>query len=105
MRHWGRRVHPESQGSLRCLLGFDGFVRGRWVHRGTPRGSSGFSWVAGFIRMHREERSSSGDAGFIGVRTGGRRVRAGSLGLLRYSKWFVGFIRGSWVHYNAPFVS
>ena len=40
-----RRVHPESLGSLGCALGVAGFIEVM------PLGSSGSSWVAGFIEV------------------------------------------------------
>ena len=55
VRPGGRRDHPESLGSLGWALGVVGFIRGRRVHQGAPRGSSG----------------SPGVAGFTGVRSGG----------------------------------
>ena len=42
---------------------------------------------------------SLGDAGFIGVRPGGRRIRSGSLGCVLGD---VGFVRCSWVQWGAP---
>ena len=63
VRPEGRSVRPWSLGSLGCALEVDGFVRCRWDHLGTPWGSSG----------------SSGDPGFIGVRTGVPQVHLGSL--------------------------
>ena len=57
------------------------FIRGRWVHRGSPGGPAG----------------SSGVAGFTGVRPGGRRVHPWSLGSLECALGSVGFIRGRFV--------
>ena len=48
-------------GSLDCTVAVVGFIRGRWVHWGTPWVSFGLSGVAGLIR----------------VKPGGRRVHLG----------------------------
>ena len=48
MRPGGRRDLPESLGSLVWALGAVGFIRGRRVHWGAPRGSSCSPDVAGF---------------------------------------------------------
>ena len=69
-------------GLLEFTLGIVRFVRGRWVHWGAPCGTSG----------------SFGVVEFIGVRSGGRRVRSGSLDSYLCALGVVGFVRDRWVH-------
>ena len=79
LRPGGRRDHPDTLGSLGCVLGVIGFILGSWVH-----------WSASW-----ESSGSSGTVGLIGVRLGVRRVNLGSLGC---ALGVVGFVQGRWGH-------
>ena len=98
-----------------------GFIRGRWIHSGSPwvslvllwfallgcwvypesLGSVGFALgVVGFIRVRRVHLrlpwgslGSYGVVGFIRVRPGGRWVHVVSLGSLRFAMGVVGITR------------
>ena len=51
--HYGcRRVRLGSQSSLGYALAVIGFIRGRWVHSCTTKGSSDSSGVSEFIGVH-----------------------------------------------------
>ena len=85
----GRRVHSGSLCKLGSALGVVGFIRGRCVHWGMLRGSSGSSRVAGFTWVPSGSHAapwglsrSSGFAEFTGVRSAGRWDHPGSLGSL-----------------------
>ena len=88
-------VHLGWFSSLEFPLGVDGFIRGSWIHSGTPwgylvhpgsLGSLRFALgVAGFFRAGWVDTGSplgsmgsSGVVGFTGVRPGGRWVHSGS---------------------------
>ena len=79
---WVHAVHSRSLGSLGCVMGVVGLIRGRCVHGGAPLGSS---CVVGFTRVY---LCSSRVVRFIRVCPRGRWVHPGRLGSL------VGFIRG-----------
>ena len=49
LRTGSRRVRSKSLGSLECTLGDVWIVRGRYVHLGCPKVSSGSYGVAEFI--------------------------------------------------------
>ena len=92
------RVLPVSLRSFGCAQVVDGLIRSRWahycsprgsrvppgrlVHKGSPRGSSGSSWVPGFI----------------GMRPGGHPVRPGSTVSLGCALAVVVFILGCWIN-------
>ena len=93
VRTAARSVHPGSlwftSVRLGCLFGSSrvvrftlvrvvGFIRGRWVHSGSPWGSLGSSWVVGFTR----------------VRYLGRWVHPGLLDSLGITLGVFGFILG-----------
>ena len=80
LRCGGRRVHPESLGSLGYALGFLRFIQGGWVHQVEPWWSS----------------DTSGAAEFIRVRPGTRRVHPEPLRSFKCALVVVGFIRGHW---------
>ena len=63
-----------------------GLVRNRWFH-------------SGMLRKHSELLGSFGCA------FGDRRIHPGSLGSMGCALGFVGFIRGRWVHWGAPWGS
>ena len=85
--------HQVNTGSFGYALGDVGFIRDRKAHWGDQWGSLGSSWVAGFIVVHPELLlCSSGVDGII----------KGSLGSLGCALGVVRYIRGSWVHYDAP---
>ena len=105
--HWGGVV--KLLGSLECAQRVVGFIRGRWIHWGPPSVSS---CSFGFVRVIRvcpggrsvAPRGSSGSswvAGFIEVRPGGRRGRSESLGQLWCALVVVGFVRVRWVNWGA----
>ena len=76
------RDRSGSMGSLRCAIGVDGFIRGRWLVKDAPW------WLSG----------SSGVARFIVVRPRGRLVPPGSS---ECALRLVGLIRGRCVHRGA----
>ena len=105
----GSRVHPRSHGSLGCD------IRGSWVRRGAPWGSSGSSNDAGCIGVlsgvrgvrwgrwvhwdaPRGSSGSAGVSGLIRVRSGGCQIHPSLLGSLGYAPGVVGFNRCRWVH-------
>ena len=82
-----RWVHPGSLGSLGCVLWVIGLLWGRcvlWGERSwsSPCGSSGSSWVPGFIGMHPV----------------GCLVHLGSIGSSLKALGVVEFIRGRWIN-------
>ena len=88
MRPRGPRVHLRSLGSRGCALEVVWFIRGRWIHSGELRGSSGSFGVvrfnlghalvvAGFIRD--PTWGSFGVLGFTRVRPRYFRVHSGTL--------------------------
>ena len=66
---------------------------------------SGSSGVAGFIVVRVCARRVHAGSGFIGVRPGACRAHVVSLSLLVCALGVVRFIRGSWVHWGAPWGS
>ena len=66
---------------------------GRWVH---PGELGSHAW---------QSSVSSSVVGFIQARTGGRRVHPVAFGTLGCALEIVGFIRGRWVHWSAPWGS
>ena len=92
VRPGGRWVHLQSLGpwhspwkslgSLGVALRVVGFMRGRWVHSGSPWGSFGSSWVVEFTRIRFEYRW----------------LHPEPLGSLLFALVLVGFIRCRWVH-------
>ena len=105
-----RWIHPCSLGSLFFVLGVIGFIRGLWVHSGSPCGSLGSSVVVGFIRVRPSDSwgarwgslSTSGVVRFIRVRPWGRCVHSGSLSTLRFALGVVGYIRDRLFHEGSP---
>ena len=89
MRHRDRWVQPGSLGSLGCALAVVGFIGGRLVHSGGPRGSLGASRVVRFTL----------------VLPGGRWFRPVSLRSDGWALWDIGFILGSWGLSDAPWGS
>ena len=86
-----------------------GFIRGRWIHSGSPWVSLVLLWFALLgCWVYPESLGSVGFAlgvvGFIRVRrvhlrlSWGRWVHPGSLGSLVFALGVVGFIRGRWIY-------
>ena len=79
-----------------------GFIRGLWVHCGASQGSSGSSWVAGYIGLcpggRRVHQVSLGYSLLVFELIQGRQIHLGSLGC---SLGIVGFIRCRWVHFGS----
>ena len=78
VRPGASQVRSGSLGSLGCALGV-----GRWVHLGELWGTFRSFAVAWFIGVRHCSRRVR--LGFIGLRTGCRRVRSRSLGSLGYA--------------------
>ena len=81
-----RWVHAGSLGSHEFALGVNGFIRGRWIHLGSQRGSLG----------------SSGVVGLTQVCPGYHWVNPGWLGSLGLALGVNGLIRRLWVHWRSP---
>ena len=110
-----RWVHWGSLGSLEFALGVAGFIRGLWVHSGSPWGLLGSCGVVGFTWfrpggrwVHPEWLGSLefalGVVGFTRVHPYGRSVYLGSLGSLGFALEDAGFIRCRWDHSVALWV-
>ena len=81
------------------------FIRGRWVHSGSPSGSLGSSWVVGFTQVrpwllwvhpwwHSSTRSGSLGSSWIIGRHMGRCVYSKSVDSLGCALGVVGLNRG-----------
>ena len=80
----GRRDRPPSLCSLGYAIGFDGFIRGRWIVWGHPGGRR---VRPGSLVSLGCALGSSGSSGFIGVCPLFRRVHLGSFGSLWCGRW------------------
>ena len=82
LTRWGRCVPPRSLGSLRFALRVVWFIRGRWVHSGSPCRPLDSSCVVGFTLFRPRNRCV-------------HPVLLGSLGYILEDAWF---LRCSCVH-------